>query len=249
MQQITANVIVHRVSSKREHMPVYDENGEYVREPSRFVKQANGAELEIPGKVITEEKDRIYVEFSPGDDATRFKWERPWDELIPTEEAIDPGKVDGQYAMARYNAILPHVEAFQAGEAGKVDGTPLEKWSGIDEIRRNIVRMAPFYLDTVEKLAEATDTKIDRIPFPDIRELREKARVYVAMMRAGGGVGSPELVAENRAIKAELAEVKEMLNLLLNDKLKSAGADMEPKRRGRPPKSDAEASFTDTEAA
>jgi hypothetical protein len=238
MQAITANVIVHRVWSKPEPMLVHDEDGNIVREPSRFVQQANGGQLEVVGKAVTKIRDRIYVDFSPGDDPTRFRWVKPWDELMPTEEATDPGKTDGQYSMARYNAIKPKVDEFLAGEGGvKVDGTPLEQWPTIDEVRCNVVKLPPFYLDTVEKLAEATDTKIERIPLPDIRELREKARVFVAMQRAGGGVGAPELVAENKAMKAEIAEMKEMLNLLLGEKLKSAGAaDMEPpKRRGRPP--------------
>ena len=79
----------------------------------------------------------------------------------------------GRMAHDRWNAIRPAYEAWKAGHAAPVRGTPLAAWPGVTPEQAELVRIAG--ITSVEDLAEAPDTVISKIQLPGARDLKMSA--------------------------------------------------------------------------
>lgn len=115
-------------------------------------------------------------------------------------------------------------EAFERGQHGILEGTPLSEWT---QISKSQVKEAEFFnIRTVEQLAEVPDTAIQKIGMGWM-ELRMKARNYLAATKESAPITS--LQAENERLREEIEAIKASL------------ANPEIRKPGRPRKEEAEA--------
>lgn len=134
-------------------------------------------------------------------------------------------------AHMRWQAIKPYYDAWKAGQEMPESGTPLAAWNGVSTEQADALRARQ--IKTVEDLAQLTDSHVQRFGLPGLRDIIEGAKRYLAGSDARVAAAKmEEMEAENRSLRDELEEIKQML-------LKEAA---EPKRGpGRPRKAEAEA--------
>lgn len=153
--------------------------------------------------------------------------------LHPIEMAADNQAI--AMAHARWNSIKPAYDAWKNGQAMPDRGTPLGAWSGISQDQAEALKMIG--IRSVEEIAEASDSIIDRIPFSGGRSLRTTAQAYLkAADRQALAHDSAQKEAKINALEEQLAEMQKLI-LEMADKSEAEA----PKRRGRPPKVEAEA--------
>lgn len=149
--------------------------------------------------------------------------------LHPIEKAADNPAV--QMAHERWNAIKPHYDAWRNGQQLPETGTPLAAWPGVSPEQADALKMMG--IRSVEEYANASDGVINSVPFPGARELKAAAQSYLKS-------ADRQAITNDLAKKDdEIATLKEQLEEMRQMFLESQGikAD-EPKRRGRPPKSE-----------
>lgn len=73
-------------------------------------------------------------------------------------------------------------EAFKAGKAAPVEGTPLSDWPQIS--RSRVEELAFFHIRTVEQLAAVHDVQLQQLGM-GARELRERAKLFLEVAREG----------------------------------------------------------------
>jgi hypothetical protein len=142
----------------------------------------------------------------------KVKWQRRGEQGSETIERIAHMKRDGG---PKWEVISKYYEAWKANETPPVNGVPLERWA--DATPEFIKLLNELQLRTVEDFAAVNDGVMDRIHAPGVRALRDKARAWLESQKSLSSVH-----AENAALKAELAELRAMI-------------EAKPKR-GRPPK-------------
>ena len=97
-------------------------------------------------------------------------------------------------------------------------GTPLKEWPILT--RSQIQELSTFGIHTVEQLAATVDSNMN---FLGARELISKAKLWLD--KAKGGAEVEKVAAENAALKADLAAMKEQIKEL--GKRKSSKSDAE----------------------
>jgi hypothetical protein len=149
--------------------------------------------------------------------------------LHPIEMAADNPAV----AMAHdiWNIIKPSYDAWKHGQKLPEVGTPLAAWPGVSSDQADALKIMG--VRSVEEFANASDGVINSVPFPGARELK---------IAAGQFLKSADRQAITNDLKqkdGEIATLKEQLEEMRQMFLESQGikAD-EPKRRGRPAKSE-----------
>ena len=171
-------------------------------------------------------------------------------------KAGEPGEVDEQhrlvYVKAGHNGASTDVaisvlrkdqmlwprmekayEAWLKGQEAPEDGTPIGAWPGC--MQEQAERLRALNLRTVEAVANMTDADMDRVGM-GARRLRDDARAYIAAK--ADTAKTAEILAEARRendnLRSELDELKAMVKQMTEQDGGEA-----PKRRGRPPKSEA----------
>lgn len=125
-------------------------------------------------------------------------------------------------------------QAYEAGEAFKVDGFPLEQWPEVDTaVVRDLNSKRIF---TVDQLASVTDQNLSNIGL-GARELVAKAKAFVQVRKDSSAVSKYaeqyELIkAENDLLKSQMSGLMSRLQAIEDAK----GDDADKPRRGRPPK-------------
>jgi len=149
--------------------------------------------------------------------------------LHPVEMAADNPAVAMAHAV--WNTIKPAYDAWKNGQAMPERGTPLGAWSGITQDQAEALKMIG--IRSVEEIAEASDSIIDRIPFSGGRSLRTTAQAFLK------AADRQALAADSAKKDGEIATLKEQLEEMQKLILDMAGkGDDAPKRRGRPPKTE-----------
>ena len=115
-------------------------------------------------------------------------------------------------------------EAYQRNEAVPVDGTPISECLFADKATLAGCKSLRIY--TLEQLAETADGNLTKV---GLLNFKYKVIDYLKAQKNFGHVG--EMREEINELRAQLEMLKEQ-----NKELKSATAEDEPKRRGRPPK-------------
>lgn len=147
----------------------------------------------------------------------------------PAKKGRDPGMK--QFHMeAVWSFIGPKYEAWKAGMEMPENGTPLAAWAGVtkgqaDELRRMEIK-------TVEDLAGASDTVLQKINLPGMRRLRDAAKEYIAGRTSADIAKSLADAKEER--DAAMALLEEM-------RLEMAEVRAAKQKPGRKPAGDAEA--------
>lgn len=133
-----------------------------------------------------------------------------------------------QMAHLRWNAIKPRYDAWKAGRAAPVDGTPLAAWNGVSTEQADHLRMHGIH--TVEDVAKLTDTHRQRLGIPGLNDMIENAKRFLSSLDKSAVTKALE--EKDQQIATMQAQIQELIEMV-----KEAKAP-EPKRRGRPPKTE-----------
>ena len=157
-------------------------------------------------------------------------------DLRRVRDNVDPDDVAGNIAKQRWEFISRHYEAWKAGQATPEHGTPLAAWPGITPQQADIFKQMG--LRSVEDIATATDSVINRVQIPGVRDIQSNAKRF---LEAQDGQKTAEALAEkDRQIDALQEQMEELRQAFLASQAERAEDDA-PKRRGRPPKVEVEA--------
>lgn len=134
---------------------------------------------------------------------------------------------DGGLKMAalrsQWAQIEPHYDAWCAGRELPESGTPLGAWPGVNVDQAEALKSCG--LNTVEGVANASETLLMAPPLPNMREIKRQAMIWLE------GRSNSDLTARLAELEAQNAAMLEML-----------AEKNEPKRGpGRPPKQAEEA--------
>jgi hypothetical protein len=108
-------------------------------------------------------------------------------------------------------AIKPAYEAWVAGQALPVDGTPLEAWPALNKRQVKAFKDASYH--TIEDVEAMSDGDIPRVRIPDVRRYRDMARTYVANQK-GGAVIEQAMAKRDAEVQELRAQLDEALKLL-----------------------------------
>jgi hypothetical protein len=122
--------------------------------------------------------------------------------LIPMADNADPAVA---MAHARWNAIKPHYEAWKAGEEMPEVGTPLAAWNAVTHEQASVLKSNG--VRTVEDVASLTDTHLDRIRIPRLRDLITQAQQFLEASDANRVANS--IAKRDEQINAQQAEIVE----------------------------------------
>lgn len=125
--------------------------------------------------------------------------------------------------------------AYEAGEAFKVDGFPLEQWPEISSDEGLIRDMNHKRIFTVEQLASVSDQNIGNLGL-GARELVSKAKAFVEVRKDSEAV--TKYAAQYEQIKAENMLLKDQLATVLARLQSIEDSKEDAPRRGRPAKGD-----------
>lgn len=123
-------------------------------------------------------------------------------------ENLRPRSNDDNDFRARYQAevwasVEPAYEAWLAGQDLPTHGTPLAAWAGVTAEQAKV--MAQWQVRTVEDLRDLTDSGMQAVPLPNMRELRKAAAGFLDSR------GSAEMAARMAELEAQNAAMLEML--------------------------------------
>ena len=144
--------------------------------------------------------------------------------LKPRAEDADDRKFRFQAQMAVWQHVEPAYEAWCNGQALPEHGTPIAAWAGATpEIAE---MLAQFQIRTVEDVRDMSDTLVQSVPVPGMRDLRKAAGEWLA------GKNVVEMGDKVAQLEAQLAAALEML---------AERNEAEPEKRGpgRPRKTEA----------
>lgn len=152
------------------------------------------------------------------------------DSLNPAKlkERGSPNQRDMKQAFFenRWRQIEPAYKAWKDGNETPENGTPISMMPRLNKPQVDALRSAGF--KTIEDLATAPDSAIQRIPLPNKSTLKADAHEFLEARKTG-------------AASAEVAELRKQLEAAVEmiAELKAEPQADKPKR-GRPPKSEAE---------
>lgn len=164
--------------------------------------------------------------------ANRSTTVAPVSMLSKIREDVDPDNQAYAMAKGRWEVIKPAYEAWKAGNELPTHGTPLGAWAGITAEQADIIKASG--LHTVEDIAEAADSVIQRIALPGMRDIHAQAKVFLS------GADKSKLAADMADKDRQLQEMREQLEemrqivLSQNQDLQADGSEA-PRKRGRPP--------------
>jgi hypothetical protein len=200
--------------------------------PFRIVKfwtkyvQRNGATVAVD-----------MVEYCAPGMAQRASTTAPVSMLAKVQPNIDPDNIAGQMALNRWRVIEPAYNAWKQGQELPASGTPLAAWPGITPEQADVFRQTG--LRSVEEIADASDSLMQRVQLPGVRDIRDNARRFLEA-RDQAKVADA-LAAKDEQINALQDQLEELRQLVLareadsSDDLEADGS-AAPRRRGRPPK-------------
>lgn len=121
-----------------------------------------------------------------------------------------PDSLKARFMQMRWDAIKPHYEAWMIGQETPMNGTALGAWPGLTQEQANAFRSLG--IRTVEEVRDITEGQVDRIPLPNVRELRRQAAAFIANI--GSAVSAERERQKDQVIAdmaATLAEMREEL--------------------------------------
>lgn len=178
---------------------------------------------------------RFYAEYKTLTDGSIL--ERHWVELtrpgqlnMATTNVLITPKV---MAAPDWDAIEPAYEAWKKGNAAPVHGTPLGAWPGLTPEQVQIFKAVG--LQSVEDIAGMTEKVMQMVRLPEVRRYKDEAKTFLE-------------AKDQHAVELKLKQQSEEIAALRAMLEEQAGAEPAPKRRGRPPKAEAEETQEDEAA-
>lgn len=125
---------------------------------------------------------------------------------------------NGHPGAMEWAVIGPAYEAWKRGEEMPVSGTPLHNWAGIP--REMVDALKKFNIYTIEDLADFPDHNIGKIPLPNLREYRNRAKAFVEARQssdlgsvlAGEREKNERMAEQMAAMREEMDELKKLAN-------------------------------------
>lgn len=176
--------------------------------------------------VTKEPRARDMVEYGPIGQAGRTQICERIDILS------SPQKVAGQNPAVQASQVLwafikPRYEAWKSNQDLPATGTPLAAWNHLTQTQAEVLRVNG--VRSVEDVAQLTDTHIHRIPIPNLRSIIEAAKKFLESKDVNKFTA--DMAAKDEMIAALTIRLDQLAELVAN-------GPEEPKRRGRPPKSE-----------
>lgn len=169
---------------------------------------------------------RFYAEYKTQADGTIL--ERHWVEIarpgslnMSTTNILITPKV---IAAEDWDAIEPAYEAWKKGNAAPIHGTPLGAWPGLTPEQVQIFKAVG--LQSVEDIAGMTEKVMQMVKLPEVRRYKDEAKAFLE-------------AKDQHAVELKLKQQAEEIAALRAMIEERSEAEPAPKRRGRPPKSEA----------
>ncbi len=192
---------------------------------------------ENPEKML----ERDWVEYSPIGNADRTKVVARIADLSRVPPRSEVGaNIAMALAIARWEEIEPKYQKWKAGRTSTIEGTPLAAWNGIAPEQSEVLRMRG--INSVEELSKLSDSHVDRFGLPGLRDLIANAKRFVGAFDTAKAAAAIKAVEEdNAALKAELAEMRELFASIKAERAPDLDAEDIPevpfkRGPGRPPK-------------
>lgn len=138
-----------------------------------------GYKLDASGRRIKQLQEEHWVTYSPAHSPVNTRTTERVRVLYPDPKRMGDDQ-DGEklrYMTAVWSQIEPAFEAFKEGRDIPLNGTPLAAWSGVSPEQAEILRQSS--IRTVEEVSALTDSQIERIRLPNVRELRAQAKLFL----------------------------------------------------------------------
>lgn len=188
-----APATIHKAGNQL-HVSHGDDKGLFVEFYTEAVKSPFKSEQ--ANRPIYEDTPYVRILF-PGDTTKRV--ERPVDLHGSETKPSDPQRWPQQWA------------AYQNQQVQTQIGTPITEWPAVS--KSQALNLKAMNVHTVEGLAEVSDAGLTWL---GARELREKARAYLAA--AAGGAELSKAQAENAALRADIDALKKQFAELAEGK-------------------------------
>ncbi|KTR05003.1 hypothetical protein NS365_13320 [Aureimonas ureilytica] len=107
------------------------------------------------------------------------------------------------FMTARWSQIEPAYEAWMKGQELPSSGTPLAAWPGINADQVEVFRQVG--IRSVEEVRDLSESQIDRVRLPNMRDLRTQAKLFLE------NVGAADAAAREAARDLELESLRDQL--------------------------------------
>lgn len=187
--------------------------------------------------------EEFWVDYEPQPDGSQkpVEWVR-WvkkgmqNPATCVEKVSRISKVKDGNVAPEWMVLKPYYEKWKAGEDAPINGTPLLAWPGATP--QLVKALAPANIRSIEDLAEMEDSAIQRLAVPKLREYQKNARAYLEIQKTTFAV-SGEVAKLRDDLEHQRRENAELRALIEQYAIKKEQDDPAPKRRGRPPKTEA----------
>lgn len=116
----------------------------------------------------------------------------------------------GDFMKARWAQIEPAYRAWKDGQDIPVNGMPLSAWPGVNSGQVDVLRH--YGLRSVEEVRDLTDSQLERIRLPNMRDVRKQAQLFLENTSASiSAQREAEKDAQLQAMSERLAEMEKLL--------------------------------------
>lgn len=143
---------------------------------------SRGYLLDAKGNRIKKLQEEHWVSYSPSHSPLNTVNCERIRVMVPDPERMGEDQ-DGEklrFMAHRWAQIEPAFEAFKEGRDIPINGTPLSVWSGISPEQAEVLRQSS--LRTVEEVRDLTDSQLERVRLPNMRDLRQQAKLFLDNM-------------------------------------------------------------------
>jgi hypothetical protein len=184
-----------------------------------------GYKLDAKGNRIRELQEEHWVSYSPSHSPLNTATNERVRHMIPDESRMGTD-TDGEklrFMTHRWAQIEPAYEAFKNGRDIPLSGTPLGAWNGIIAEQAEVLRQSG--IRTVEEVAELSESQLERVRLPNMRDLRSQAKLFLEN-------SDKALAAKREADKDAMIEAMSERMAAMEELLEQA---TKPAKRGRKP--------------
>lgn len=172
-----------------------------------------------------------WVSYSPGRFESPSVTKKRVKDMIPTpddqfEDRGPNSSMRQMHMQARWSVIGPAYEAWKKGMEIPETGTPVVAWAGVTREQAELLKKIGIH--TLEDFSTVDDNKLNRIPLPNARALRDAARKFI------DGTDNSVLVAKMADMEGQYSAMKEQLEAAMA--LLEEQADAQKRKPGRPKK-------------
>lgn len=175
----------------------------------------HGYKLNAKGDRIKELQEEHWVSYSPAHsplntiNTERVRLMYP----DPTRMGEDQDGEKLRFMSHRWAQIEPAFNAFKEGRDIPINGTPLAAWGGITQEQAEVLRQHS--LRTVEEVRDLTESQLERVRLPNMRDLRQQAKLFLENSNAAASAARE---AEKDKLIEAMAERMAAMEALLEER-------------------------------